>query len=246
MAEILKTNCPFTLTEYRALIKLAKERFPFVSFAEYINHNSFVLWRHDVEYSTTEMDKLAEINTEEGIKSTFFVQLHCNFYNFWDNKNVKRFKNWVKNGHDIGLHFDCGFHGDKVFADVEKLIEYEKNIIENTLETKVQSFAYHNPVPETLKLQENYAGLVNAYNKDLFKSDVIYVSDSNGRWREKTIRDVLSDESVMKAQINTHDTWWTNERIPQIEKLENAFRQTGDDMIKLYKDTAIIIVKDII
>jgi hypothetical protein len=246
MAEKVKTNCPFTLTEYRALIKLAKKRFPLVSYTEYKKHDSFVLWRHDVEYSTTEMNKLAGINTEEGIKSTFFVQLHCNFYNFWDNKNVKMFKDWAKNGHDIGLHFDCGFHGNKVFENIEELIEYEKNILENALETKVLSFAYHNPVPETLKLQENYAGLVNAYNKDLFKSDVVYVSDSNGRWREKTIRDVLEDNNVKKAHINTHDTWWIDERIPQIEKLENAFRQTGENMIKFYKENAIIVVKDII
>ncbi|RPI15679.1 MAG: hypothetical protein EHM58_13540 [Ignavibacteriae bacterium] len=246
MAKILKTNCPFTLTEYRALIKLAKKRFPFVSYTDYNNYDKFVIWRHDVEYCTTEMNKLAEINTEEGIKSTFFVQLHCNYYNFWDKANVKIFKSWVEKGHDIGLHFDCGFHGENVFEKIEELIGYEKNILENALETKVQSFAYHNPVPEALRRQDNYAGLINAYNKDLFKSDVMYVSDSNGRWRERTIRDVLEDENIKKAQINTHDTWWVDDRIPQIEKLEKALRKAAEDMITFYKENAKIVVKDII
>jgi hypothetical protein len=246
MAKQIKTNCPFTLKEYRSLIKLAKNRFPFVSFTEYKNYDSFVIWRHDVEYSTTEMDRLAAIDTEEEICSVFFVQLHSNSYNFWDANNVKLFKNWVKNGHQIGLHFDCDFHGEKVYKDIENLILYEKKILENALETSIDSFAYHNPNEKTLKQQDNYGGLINAYNKDLFQTDIIYVSDSNGRWRIKTIRDVLEDKAVKKVHVNTHDSWWTNKRIPQIKKLENAFRKTGEDMIKYYKKNAIIVVKDII
>ncbi len=246
MPKQIKTNCPFTLDEYRSLIRLAKERFPFVSFTDYINKDSFAIWRHDVEYSTTEMDTLASIDTEEGICAVFFVQLHCNYYNFWDADNVSLFKKWISNGHKIGLHFDCGFHGDKIYTNIEDLIKYEKKILENALETSIDSFSFHNPNEKTLSLQDNYAGLINAYNKDLFKSEVVYVSDSNGRWREKTIRDVLEDKSVKKAHVNTHDTWWTNERIPQIEKLEKAFRSVSDNMIDYYKKNAIIVVKDII
>jgi hypothetical protein len=246
MTRQIKTNCPFTLDEYKSLIKLAKKRFPFVSFADYKNHDTFVIWRHDVEYSTLEMERLAAIDTEEEISSMFFIQLHCNYYNFWDTANIKLFKEWIKNGHKIGLHFDCDFHGKKVFIDIEGLIRYEKEILENELETAVDSFAFHNPNEKTLKLQDNYAGLINAYNRDLFKSDIIYVSDSNGRWREKTIRDVLEDKSVKKVNINTHDTWWSNERIPQIEKLKRAFRQTGENMIVDYMERANIIIEDII
>ena len=245
MPEEIKTNCPFTLTEYRNLIEIAKKRFPFISYKDYKKHDTFILWRHDVEYSVNEMNKLAEINTEEGIKTTFFVQLHCIFYNFWDKNNTGIFKNWLKWGHDIGLHFDCGYH-NSIFNRLEELILKEKAILEDSLETQIYSFAYHNPNPEILKYHHNYGGLINTYNKDFLNSDIIYVSDSNGRWREKTLRGVLEDNKVKKVQSNLHDTWWTNERIPQIKKLENALIKNAEEQIRIYKDTANIVVEDII
>ncbi len=246
MANTLKTNCPFTLTEYRALLKLAKSRFPFISYSGYKNYDSFILWRHDVEYNIREMDKLAEINSEEGIKATFFIQLHCNLYNFWEKENIDIFKNWIENGHDIGLHFDCGFYGDEVLKKIEELILKEKIFLENELETTVKSFAYHNPNENTLKYQENYCGLINTYNPDLFNGDVLYVSDSNGRWREKTIRDVLENKNILKVQVNSHDTWWTDERIPQIQKFENAISRHAKEQIEHYRNSSNIVVEDII
>lgn len=245
MPKEIKTNCPFTLTEYRNLIKLAKKRFGFISYNEYKEHDKFILWRHDVEYSVDEMNTLAMINTEEGIKSTFFVQLHCIFYNFWDKINTGIFKDWLSCGHDIGLHFDCGYH-DMQFDKIEELISKEKTILEETFGTKIHSFAYHNPNEEILKYRENYSGLVNTYNKDFLGGNITYVSDSNGRWREKTLRDVLEDTNIIKVQANLHDTWWTNERIPQIKKLENALRRSAEEQIRIYKETANIVVEDII
>jgi len=73
MARVLETNCPFTLSEYRRLIRLAKERFLPIGYGEYQQHDSFVIWRHDVEYCVPEMSVLAKIDADEGLKSTFFV-----------------------------------------------------------------------------------------------------------------------------------------------------------------------------
>ena len=44
----LPSNCPFTLTEYRELLRLAKRRLPVFGFTEYRRHERFVIWRHDV------------------------------------------------------------------------------------------------------------------------------------------------------------------------------------------------------
>ena len=246
MDKVINTNCPFTLTEYRSLIQLAKKRFPFIGYAEYKKHKSFILWRHDVEYNIDEMNVLAKIDFEEGIKSTLYVQLHSICYNFWDKENSDIFKKWVSWGHEIGLHFDCGFHENISESNIAGLIEYEKLILEKEFLVKIDSFSFHNPNPEILKFKDNYAGLINAYNDDIFNGDIIYVSDSNGRWREKTIRDVLEDKNVKKVQVNTHDTWWTEQRIPQIQKLENAFRREAEKKIKDYRDNAIITVDSII
>jgi len=246
MPGVLKTNCPFTLTEYRQLIRLAKERFPLVGYAEYKQHESFVIWRHDVEYCVPEMSVLAGIDKEEGIKSTFFVQLHSELYNFWDQDTVSQIRQWVAWGHELGLHFDCGYYGSQIFADMEKTILSEKKLLEDIYGARIFSFSYHNPNNESLQYQENYGGLINAYNKDFFCGPITYVSDSNGRWREKTIRDVLEDPGTTRAQVNTHDTWWTDARIPQIEKLEAAIMRGARQKISNYRGYANVVVQDII
>ncbi len=246
MTNFIKTNCPFTLNEYTSLLKLAKSRFTSVGYTDFGNLDSFVIWRHDVEYNVDQMDILAKLDHSQGIRSTLFIQLHSNHYNFWDKENIAVFRNWTKIGHDIGLHFDCSFYGNEVFKNIEEHIAYEASFMERELKTEIRSFSYHNPNSESLKYKENYAGLVNAYNPQLFGSDIHYVSDSNGRWREKTIRDLLEDESVKKVQVNTHDTWWTEDRIPQFDKLKNAIRANAEKQIAQHESIANIVVKDII
>jgi hypothetical protein len=240
------TNCPFTLTEYRALVRLAKERFPIAGYDDYRGLDSFVIWRHDVEYSVPEMSVLAAIDAEEGVRSTLFVQLHSELYNFWEPDTVRRVREWIAWGHAVGLHFDPGYHEASDPADFERLILLEKGLLEEIYETPVACFAYHNPNAESLAYRGDYAGLVNAYNDDFSGGSVVYVSDSNGRWRERTIRDVLEDPATDRAQVNTHDTWWTDRRIPQIAKLEDAIMRDARQKIENYRSYANVVVDDVI
>lgn len=240
------TNCPFTLTEYRSLLRLAKGRFPIAGYDDYGKLDSFVIWRHDVEYSVPEMSVLAEIDAEEGVRSTLFVQLHSELYNFWESETVARIRQWAAWGHALGLHFDLGYHGSPGSAQIERLVLREKELLEQIYETPIMCFAYHNPDAESLSYRENYGGLVNAYNDDFFSGSITYVSDSNGRWRERTIRDVLEAPETAKAQVNTHDTWWTDERIPQIAKLEGAIMRDAQRKMDNYRSYANVVVDDVI
>ena len=171
MDKFIHTNCPFTITEYRGLIRLAKEKYPFIGYADYKKHSSFILWRHDVEYNIDQMNIMASVDFEEGVKSTLFVQLHSTCYNFWEKENIEIFRKWIKCGHEIGLHFDCGFYGNDAMKNIEEIIDYEKKFIECALDIRIDSFSFHNPDTEILKLNNNYAGLINTYNKDFFSGD---------------------------------------------------------------------------
>ncbi len=242
----MTTNCPFTFTEYRNLIRMAKSRFQIIDYPDYPQHDSFIIWRHDVEYSVDEMNKLAVIDAEEGIQSTFFLQLHSETYNFWSREVVDKIKQWLRMAHRLGLHFDANYYGIKDSHNLGGLIQRERMIIEEIYETPVSAFAYHSPTPEILRCSGNYGGLVNTYNADFFGGKVIYVSDSNGRWRERTIRDVLEAPTTTMAQINTHDTWWTDERIPQIQKLENVWRRQAEHFIQSYRKNAHIVVNEVL
>jgi len=217
-----------------------------VDYHDYSRHDSFIIWRHDVEYSLAEMSILAAIDAEEGMQATFFLQLHSETYNFWSREVVDQVMEWLRAGHRLGLHFDANYYGIKDSQDLEDLIQKEQRILEEIYETRITAFAYHSPTPAILGCQDNYAGLVNTYNTDFFGGKIIYVSDSNGRWRDRTIRDVLEDPMTTRAQINTHDTWWTDERIPQIQKLENAWRRQAEHYIQDYRKNAHIVVDEVL
>ena len=67
--------------------------------------NRFSLIRHDVEFSPRRALRLAEIDSDLSVSSTFFFQVRNNAYNILSNENID-ILNRIKNlGMDIGLHF---------------------------------------------------------------------------------------------------------------------------------------------
>ena len=54
----------------------------------------FIVWRHDVDYSLNCSLKLAKIEQEEGVKGTYFINPHSEFYNIAElsqHRIIKRF-----------------------------------------------------------------------------------------------------------------------------------------------------------
>lgn len=70
----------FTLSNYRSLLSLALTKYEFRLFNQEYLHKSILL-RHDLEFSVPIALRMAEIEAELGIRSTYFVQLHSEFYN---------------------------------------------------------------------------------------------------------------------------------------------------------------------
>src|SRR5437773_437730 len=92
-------QCPFTLSEYRALLQIAKQRYRFCDFEDFDREGANrILWRHDLEYSLQEMDSLAQIDSQEAIVSVIFVQLRSPFYNALSIRARKLFAGWMANG----------------------------------------------------------------------------------------------------------------------------------------------------
>jgi hypothetical protein len=55
-----------------------------------------------------------------------------------------------------------------------------------------------------------YSEMINAYAKIHFDM-TNYVSDSNGYWRFRSLKEVLSDPNTEKLQVLIHPEWWTPE-----------------------------------
>lgn len=238
-------ECPFTLSEYRALIQLAKQRFTFCDLHDFDGPNR-ILWRHDLEYSLREMDRIAQIDADERVRTVIYAQLRSPFYNAFSNYARRLLLDWISKGLTVGLHFDWEFFAGDL-SRLEAHLRAEKARLEDLIGVPVTSFSYHNPNPEMLGHGGHMAGMLNAYGPGFFNTEgVNYISDSNGRWRSRNLREVLSDPAVTRLQVNLHDTWWCDDRIPQILKVENAFRADAEWKIKFYRDHAHIIVDKVL
>jgi peptidoglycan/xylan/chitin deacetylase (PgdA/CDA1 family) len=203
---------PLNFETYLQMVKLVTELRKTIRYTEIENNNNFVLWRHDCDMSLNRARHIAEIDAEHGIRATFFILPHSDYYNIFELKQTKLIRELTGLGHDIGLHLDVAYHSavSGVF-DLERSISKDKYLLEEIAETKIEAFSYHNPTPEILKSDSSeYSGLINCYSK-LIRETVDYGSDSNGYWRHQPIPDILLDKNKTRLQILTHPEWWLKE-----------------------------------
>jgi len=209
----------FTVDSYRELLVIAKQRYAFVGYRAIPWGQKFVLWRHDCDYSINRAHALAHIEADEGVRATYFLNLHCEFYNLFEKSQHRLVREVLEMGHEIGLHFDAAFHG---ISDDETLIEQvsaEAAILEQLYGVKPSAFSFHNPVAEHLSCEaETYGGLVNCYSR-LFKAEVPYCSDSNGYWRFRRLHDVLTAATDPCLQVLTHPGWWQEVAMPPRQRI---------------------------
>ncbi|MDP9203658.1 MAG: hypothetical protein M3P26_17275 [Gemmatimonadota bacterium] len=212
---ITDTFGDFTESEYRRLLGLAREGWRFVGFGDWRKEaGQLILWRHDIDFSPHRALKLAQIENEMEVRATYFVLLNSNFYNALEPPVIGLLKNIRELGHDLALHFDPGAHrsGFDCTQDTQSALELDKRILERYCDTKVTAFSYHNPdtVAGGIADDDHIGGMVNAYGREI-RERFSYVSDSNGYWRHRRLRDVLEAREEIKLHALTHPEWWTSE-----------------------------------
>ena len=96
----------FSYYEYKEIISLIQDYLPIVSFNDVIDKGleKYCVIRHDIEYSMDRALKLAQLENELKIKSTYCVQVRNNIYNAISDKNIDIVKQIISLGHEIALH----------------------------------------------------------------------------------------------------------------------------------------------
>lgn len=213
----------FTRKHYKEILMAAKENYTFIGYSEALQtEKQSVLWRHDVDMSMTDALEIARIENQLGIRSTFFILLHSEFYNLLENSVKKEVEEIIALGHTIGLHFDYSYYDEKGVEALEAKIRMEAQILEHIFKIRIKSFAFHNPTPDALLFDAySYAGLINTYAKE-FKTKFSYCSDSNGYWRHKRMYDVVKIDRPYFLQALTHPVWWTEKILSPREKILNC------------------------
>lgn len=207
----LAVDADFTEQSYRELLLLAKSNYVFSRYNDIPWGERFILWRHDLDFSLNRALALALIEFDVGVNSTFFINLHSEYYNPLELNQYEIVQKILALGHDIGLHFDGAFHAIACEDDLDRLIANEAQIIETLFGVKPTVFSFHNPVASHLNCEApSYGGLLNCYSLQ-FKKEVPYCSDSNGYWRFRRLYDVLNDATDNCLQVLTHPGWWQKE-----------------------------------
>ena len=229
----------FSYNEYKNIIRIISENLPILDFTEVKESTKkFCVLRHDIEFSIDRAYKLAKVESEIGISSTYTVQLRNNTYNALSEKNINAVKEIKKLGHNIGLHQNPPDMPDN------KLVDYilkDIETLENYYNFKVDRFAFHrcgsNP-----KLLESYVqvpGKINCYDKKFFhyfrgkkpnKLNVMYLADSNHIWKYGYPLD-FDFSKINKLQLLTHPFSWSENGGDNYGNFVSLIRERNDELV---------------
>ena len=215
----------FTEDEYRELLALAASRYRFATFGELDADPPCVLWRHDLDFSVQRALALARIEAEEGARATYFVGLHSEFYNALERANLEATTAILDLGHELGLHHDP-LHD----------LAADRELLERTFGVSVRAFSVHNP--ELVGWDDDrdeIAGMVNVYGPAV-RERFSYVSDSNGIWRHRRLRDVLESGAETRLHVLTHPAWWVAEQLPPRARIQRCIDGRAAATARAYDD----------
>ncbi len=206
------TEFRFTFDQYKELLEqLLQQSYSFKGFGDVINPQT-VLLRHDVDWSPRKAVRLAEIEADLGIKSTYLFLLSSPFYNVMNAEAREQIAQIRDLGHDIGLHFSTHQYftseptGQDGHAPPDRrlvaTVNEEREILELLIDEPINVVSFHNP-PEWL-FGKSFDEYISTYEERFF-DEIVYRADSNQRWRKEP---PFGETIPPKVQLLTHPVLW--------------------------------------
>ena len=221
-------NGSMNLNSYKILIEFFKARnYIFSFFSEPYSLKNIIYLRHDVDILVEDAVKLAELENQIGVKSTYFFLVNTNIYNLSSYKNRNLLNKIISFGHEIGLHY----HQDKNEKKINKdEVKYQISILEKIIEKEISIISFHKPQRYLLNYDKKISKKNHTYMSKFF-SKIIYSSDSRGVWKfgaPTKIKDINKKKSI---QLLTHPEWWNsikdkqNNREYHLKRIRNVFKE---------------------
>lgn len=226
---------------YRKILRAIKKTGKCMGYHEAKKEDSFLILRHDIEFSIDRAYKMALIEQEEEIESTFFLQITNNAYNAFSSKNIELIHRMIKCGHKIGLHYHLTNNIEKEF--LEKDIQKQMSILSSMLNYKIDMFSIHRPTEESQYYLLEIEGIINAYGKDFFshtvdltgkeKLKVKYIADSKHQWNygypeEKEFL------KYPKIQLLIHPYSWSECGEDALNTFNDLINEKEDELLKTF------------
>jgi hypothetical protein len=193
---------PSRFNEYKKILSDAlKSNYSIISIIEYykklendeLKGRKFLILRHDIDTDINTAKRFFEIEKKYNVTASYYFRLSTLDFSFM--------KEIIKSGSEVGYHFEeiadyCKQHKihniDIINRDLDKIKElFIKNFIsiEEKLESKIYTIASHgdfinrklniknNVLTDDFLLREKCKIECEAYDKNLFNSFDIYISD---------------------------------------------------------------------
>lgn len=199
------TDTYFTLESYRGILtraqRLGYRIVPFCDFTSPTPEAPVLLLRHDLDHSIRSAATLAEVEASVGVRSTYFVQVACDFYNLLSSESRALLGRIQDLGHEIGLHYDSTRYQDGG-AEVARR---DLALLENLTHHPIRSASQHIPIDSP---RFNILDVVEreAYEPRFTQGDMTYISDSLMAWRQARPHDLL--DARRSFQLLTHPMKW--------------------------------------
>lgn len=193
----------YTLTAYQKYIEIILKNYnDILRFDEYFRLNkplkSFVIFRHDVDRHPNRALKMANLENQLGIKSTYYFRMKN--HTFIPNIILKI----SEMGHEIGYHYECLSDAD---GDLEKaLVDFKINLDRlrkivpvNTISMHGRPFSKYDNRDmwdsiKNKKILKNEFKLLGEVYLDIDYSDIAYINDTGRNWfsNKANIRDKIN------------------------------------------------------
>ena len=222
----------FTRRNYRRLLKLAKSTYVDRGFRTFCESERFILWRHDVDFSPQSARKISIIESEEGIRTTYFLLLHSTFYNLLEKDVTDCIRDIIARGHFIGLHFDPQYYDLTCDEELRRKLTVERKILENLFNVDVRVFSFHISTRLPWPASIVYAGLVNATAD--FSAGASGIARLQWILRFKRLENVLQDAEEYCLQVLTHPEMAGQGHVPK-ERVRRCIQGRADSTRRWYE-----------
>ena len=198
--------------------------------------NKFCVLRHDIEFSIDRAYKLAKIEKELGVVSTYTVQVRNNTYNALSEKNIDLISKIKELGHHIGLHQNPP--SSMKLDTLKDYIMRDINILEDCYGFEIDRFAFHRPKKEYLNCYIELDNKINCYDKKFFhffenkpeSLEILYLADSNHKWKYGYPLD-FNFSKINKLQLLTHPFSWSNSGGDNYGNFVTLIRERNDELV---------------
>jgi hypothetical protein len=181
----LTGGCGFDLEHYRELLDAGRAGgYRFATFDGAPAAGDLIL-RHDVDLTLDAALRMAEVEAEADVVSTYFLMTRSVFYNLASEEGERALARLRELGHRVGHH--------AVHPHIDLDRRFDAVI------------AWHNPDPDFMR--EPLVGAVNVMAEPWFSREH-YRSDSNRHWRSGCPHEALRRGELEWLQLLTHPEIW--------------------------------------